>query len=175
MRVIRWLNDHVEDSFIFPLYFCAMWIMAIGVIQRFFFHYSWHWGIEVNVAMFVWFSWVGCAVNVKNRSHLTLNTLRAKMPRSAQFALLMLDYVLWIVFAFIASYHVIPQIFRLHAMDSMIYGSALIPKWSEPLCIPVAFTMVVFRVIQKAIEDIKDFRRGAPMKIAPEASLSVQL
>jgi len=174
MKIVRWLDEHFEDSFIFPLYFLTMWIMAIGVVQRFFFHYSWHWAIEVNVSMFVWFSWIGCALNVKNRSHLSLNTVRGNLPRTAQFALLMLDYALWIVLAFIASYYVIPHISQLHEMDSMIYGSSIIPKWTEPLCIPVAFSLIVFRVIQNVREDILAFKRGEPLKVTPDATVRIQ-
>jgi TRAP-type C4-dicarboxylate transport system permease small subunit len=171
MKVIRWLDHYFEDTLIFPLYFCAMWLMAIGVVQRFFFHYAWHWAIQVNVAMFVWFSWIGCSVNVKNRSHLSLLTVREKLPRKVQFSLLMVDYALWLVFAFIASYYTIPQIFHLQAMHSLVYGSEIIPKWTEPLCIPVAFSLIAIRVIQKAREDILAMKRGGPLKIAPEATV----
>jgi TRAP-type C4-dicarboxylate transport system permease small subunit len=171
MKVLRWLDNHFEDSLIFPLYFCAMWLMAIGVVQRFFFKFAWHWGIQVNVSMFVWFAWIACAVNLKRRSHLNLNTIRERLPRKVQFCLLMVDYALWLGFAFVAGYYSIGQIFKLQEMGSLIYGSEVIPKWTEPLCIPVAFTLIVIRVIQNAREDILAMKDGKPLRIAQDATV----
>jgi TRAP-type C4-dicarboxylate transport system permease small subunit len=171
MKILHWFDNNLENSVIFPMYFVMMSLMAIGVVQRFVFSFAWHWGIQVCVGLFVWFAWISCALNVKQRSHLNLNTIRERLPRNAQFALLMLDYVLWLIFAFVAGYYSIGQIFRLQEMGSLIYGSGVIPKWTEPLAIPVAFTLIVFRVIQCARQDILAMKRGKPLKIAQEATV----
>jgi len=146
-----------------------MWLVAIGVVLRFGFHYSWHWSIQIEIGLFVWFSWVGCSWNVKERAHLRLSALREKLPPRWQFCLLMLDYVVWVVFAVVASYFSVIQIERLIAARSMIYGTTTIPQWLIPLCIPAAFTLLVFRVVQCAVQDIKAYRRKMPLKIVPDA------
>ena len=93
------------------------------------------------------------------------------MPRGVQFGLLMLDYVLWIAFGIIAAYFSITQIARLHEVGALIYGTETIPKWVVPLCIPVSFSILFFRVIQCAIQDIKDFRNNEPLKLDPTATI----
>jgi TRAP-type C4-dicarboxylate transport system permease small subunit len=89
------------------------------------------------------------------------------MPRSVQLSLLMLDYILWIAFGIIASYFSVIQIIRLHDVGALIYGTETIPKWVVPLCIPASFSILIFRVIQCAIQDIKDFKRNEPLKLDP--------
>jgi C4-dicarboxylate transporter DctQ subunit len=170
-KILRWLDQNVENALIFPMYFIMMAIMAIGVIQRFFFKTSFHWAVYVCIGLFVWFSWLGCSWNVKERAHLRLGAFRNKMPRNVQLGLLMLDYVLWISFGIIASYYSVIQIIRLQDVGALMYGTESIPKWVVPACIPVSFTILFVRVIQCAIQDIKDFVRKEPLKLDPTATI----
>jgi len=170
-KIIRWLDQNIENALIFPMYFIMMVIMAVGVVQRFFFKTSFHWAVYVCIGLFVWFSWLGCSWNVKERSHLRLSTFRNKMPRSLQFACLMLDYALWIAFGIIASYYSVFQMIRLHEVGALIYGTETIPKWLVPACIPGSFSILFVRVIQCAIQDIKDFKRNEPLKLDPMTTM----
>ena len=170
-KILLWLDQNIEGALIFPMYFIMMMIMAIGVVQRFFFRTSFHWAVYVCIGLFVWFSWLGCSWNVKERSHLRLSTFRNKMPRGVQLCLLMLDYALWIAFGIIASYYSILPILRVHDVGALIYGTETIPKWLVPLCIPASFSILFIRVIQCAIQDIKDFKRNEPLKMDPMAAM----
>ena len=166
-KILHWFDQNIEGALIFPMYFIMMAIMAIGVVQRLLFRTSWHWAVYICIGLFVWFSWLGCSWNVKERSHLRLSSFRTKMPRNVQLGLLMLDYILWIAFGIIASYSSVIQIMRLHDIGALVYGTETIPKWVVPLCIPVSFSILIFRVIQCAIQDIKDFKNNEPLKIDP--------
>ena len=117
-KILHWLDQNIENALIFPMYFLMMAIMATGVVQRFVFKTAFHWAVYVCIGLFVWFSWLGCSWNVKERAHLRLAAFRNKLPRSAQFSLLMLDYILWIAFGIIASYFSVTQIIRLHEVGA---------------------------------------------------------
>ena len=170
-KITTFLDENLENVLVFPMYFIMMALVAIGVIQRFFFKFAWHWGTYVCIALFCWFSWLGCAWNVKERAHLRLSSFRAKLPRKVQFVLLMADYALWIAFAVIASYFSVIQIARLASVGAVVYGTESLPKWIVPLCIPVSFTVLVFRIIQNIIIDVGDFRSGRPLKLDPTATV----
>jgi TRAP-type C4-dicarboxylate transport system permease small subunit len=172
-KILYWLNENIENTMIFPMYFSMMMIMAIGVVQRFVFGTAWHWAIYVCIALFVWFSWVGCAWNIKERAHLRLSFFRDKMPRPVQFALMMLDYAFWLIFATIAIYYATQHIIRLHETGAMVYGTTFLPQWVFPLAIPVAFSILFIRVIQCAITDIGDFINGRPLKTRPTSTVHV--
>ena len=79
----------------------------------------------------------------------------------------MLDYALWIAFGIIASYYSMLQIIRLHEVGALIYGTETIPKWVVPACIPGSFAVLFIRVIQCAVQDIKDFINNEPLKLDP--------
>ncbi len=87
-KILIWLDQNIENALIFPMYFLMMAIMAIGVVQRFVFKTSFHWAVYVCIGLFVWFSWLGCSWNVKERAHLRLAAFRNKLPRNVQFGLL---------------------------------------------------------------------------------------
>jgi len=63
------------------------------------------------------------------------------------------------------------QIIRLHEVGALIYGTETIPKWVVPACIPASFTVLVVRVIQCAIQDIKDYIRNDPLKMNPTVTM----
>jgi TRAP-type C4-dicarboxylate transport system permease small subunit len=172
-KIIYWLDENIENTLIFPMYFSMMMIMAIGVVQRFFFSTAWHWAVYICIALFVWFSWIGCAWNIKERAHLRLSFFRDKMPRPVQFALMMMDYVMWMIFGGIAVYYAVHHITRLHETGAMIYGTANIPQWVVPLSIPVAFSLLFIRVIQCAVKDIRDFISGRPLQTQPTTTVHV--
>ncbi|MBW2605916.1 MAG: TRAP transporter small permease subunit [Deltaproteobacteria bacterium] len=170
-KILHWIDEHIENVLIFPMYFVMMAIMAIGVVQRFVFKTAFHWAVYVCIALFVWFTWLGCSWNVKERAHLRLSAFRNKMPRNVQFGLLMLDYTLWIAFGIIAAYCSVLQILRLQDVGALIYGTETIPQWLVPLCIPVSFSVLFIRVIQCAKQDIKDFRNNEPLKLNPTTTI----
>jgi len=162
-KVFTWLNENIENTIIFPCYFLTMWIMALEVIQRMF-GQSWPWANYVCMTLFCWFSWVGCSWNIKERAHLRLGAFRAKATRKAQFILLMVDYVLWLIFAIIATKAVIGLITRNFEMQGIIYGTD-IPTWLGPIFLPVAFMLIIFRILQCLTTDIRDYRTGKPLKL----------
>ena len=63
----------------------------------------------------------------------------------------------------------VPPVFL--SVGALMYGTESIPKWLVPLCIPVSFSILFFRVIQCAIQDIKDFRNNRPLKLDPTATI----
>lgn len=166
-NILSWIDENLENALIFPMYFSMMFLVALGVVLRFFLHFSFHWAIQISIGLFVWFTWLGCSWNVKARAHLRLSSLREKLPQGWKLALLMLDYFLWIAFAVIASYFSIIQIGRLMAAGSVIYGAGSVPQWVIPLCIPISFTVLVFRVVQCAVQDIKAYKRHEDLNTLP--------
>jgi TRAP-type C4-dicarboxylate transport system permease small subunit len=63
------------------------------------------------------------------------------------------------------------QIIRLHEVGALIYGTETIPKWVVPACIPVSFTILFVRVIQCAVQDIKDYIRNETLKMNPTVTM----
>ncbi|MEM5788968.1 MAG: TRAP transporter small permease subunit [Syntrophobacteraceae bacterium] len=172
---LHYLDENIENIVIFPMYFAMMMIMAIDVIRRNLVSSQWPWGIYTCIFLFVWFSWLGCSYNVKQRAHLRLSSLRDKLPRKAQFGLLMLDYSLWFVYGIISVYFTWSQIVRLRDMEALVYGTEWLPMWIAPACIPVAFALLMFRVVQCALEDIKAMRTGEPLQTQPKGGLETQV
>ncbi|MEN6438580.1 MAG: TRAP transporter small permease subunit [Syntrophobacter sp.] len=168
---VHYLDKNLENIMIFPMYFAMMLVMAIDVVRRNLWNAQWPWGIYTCILLFVWFSWLGCSYNVKRRGHLRLSTVRDRLPRKFQFALLMLDYSLWVVYAFICIYFTCYQIEKLKGMEALVYGAEWLPMWIVPAAIPVSFSLLLFRVGQCAYEDIRAMRSGAPLQTQPVEDL----
>jgi TRAP-type C4-dicarboxylate transport system permease small subunit len=74
---------------------CGIYLLLIfvGFLQVFFryvLNYSLSWTEEVGRYSFVWLTFVGAALCVRNDSHIGLDIMTTKLSRPKQFALLML-------------------------------------------------------------------------------------
>lgn len=160
---VYYLDRNIEHIIIFPMYFAMMLIMTVDAVRHHIWNTHYAWGSYTCILLFVWFSWLGCSYNVKQRGHFRLRVVRDKLPRKIQFALLMLEYALWAVYSFVCIYLGYSQIEKLKSIGSLVYGTDWLPMWILPACFPIGFSLLLFRVGQCAHEDIQAMRTGVPL------------
>lgn len=165
MKVIRWIDENIESALMFIAYFTIMALMAGSVVQRFVFRTQFSWSISTCVFLFVWLSWLGASYCTKTRTHLRFGEIRLKLPYKLQFACLVLDNVLWVIFAFIVGYYAWEQVVLQYTMGSIVYGTDNIPLWPATLAVPASWALLVVRVIQNMVENIGHFRRKEPLEM----------
>ena len=77
-----------------------------------------------------------------------------------------------LIFAVIAFKAVLGLIFRNFEMEGIIYGTT-IPTWLGPIFLPLAFLLIIFRVLQCAATDIQDYKAGEPLKLQASVTIDV--
>ena len=108
-------------------------------------------------------TWVGCAYNVKLRSHLSFSEFRANMPRPLQFACLTLDALLWIGFAWIVVVTTTRTTANSAANFQILLGTDDVQQWWFMIAVPISFIMLAARVMENLAEDMRNFRSGEPL------------
>jgi len=85
------------------------------------------------------------------------------MPRTGQMACLMLDAVLWFIFAVI----VLVTTMRATALSAsnfqIVLGTDNIMQWWFLITVPMSFVLMVARVFENLLEDVANYRSGDPM------------
>ena len=84
-----------------------------------------------------------------------------RLPRRVQFGCLLLDAALWIVFAAIVIYYAVEQVTLSYDNFSIVSGTDHVMQWWFYLATPLAWSLLVWRVLQNLREDIQKFRTGA--------------
>ncbi len=163
--LLRAFDSNIEKAIILVCYSSMAGIIFVEVIRRFAFNQQAAWSTTIPIYLFLWVTWIGCAHNVRNRSHLSFDELRLRMPYGAQFACLMLDALLWIGFAVIVIVYSLQQVYLSYDNFAIVQGTDNVMQWWFYTATPVAWTLLVYRALQNAWEDWCRFRAGEPFRI----------
>lgn len=164
MRVYHWLDANLEKWILILAYVTCAGIVFVEVVRRFLFNDQAAWSTTVPAYMFLWLTWLGCSYAVRLRVHLRFAELRNQFPRSVQYALMQLDYILYIVFGIVVIYWAIDLLDLQILNESLVPGTDDLPAWWFYMATPVGWTLLLFRVTQCAVQDFLDFKNGRPLK-----------
>lgn len=146
-RLWRWYDDSFEIAFMVPLYAFMTGLVAVEVVRRFFLGQQATWGAPVATYLFIWISWLGCSLGVKNGNHLAFPGLRQKLSIRVQYALRVLDNLLWIALCPVVMYGSLQILQLQREFQSNITGTS-IPVWFVMLIVPIAWLNIALRAVQ---------------------------
>ncbi|CAD0186335.1 TRAP-type C4-dicarboxylate transport system, small permease component [Ruegeria sp. THAF57] len=162
-RKVPFIEHHLERSVMVYSYLAIALIIFWGVIDRFVFNDQEPWSTTIPPLLFMVMAWFGASYNVRLRTHLSFSEFRTAMPRGAQLACLILDAVLWFIFAVI----VIVTTTRLVALSAsnfqIVLGTDNIMQWWFLLAAPLSFFLMVGRVFQNLADDFRNWKTGKPL------------
>ncbi len=162
-RKVPFIEHHLERSVMVYSYLAIALIIFWGVIDRFVFNDQEPWSTTIPPLLFMVMAWFGASYNVRLRTHLSFSEFRTAMPRGAQLACLILDAVLWFIFAVI----VIVTTTRLVALSAsnfqIVLGTDNIMQWWFLLAAPLSFFLMVGRVFQNLADDFRNWKTGEPL------------
>lgn len=165
MAALKWLDENTEKSVILVCYLAMTAIIFVEVIRRFAFGQQAPWSSTIPIYLFLWVTWIGCAYTAKQRAHLRFEEFRVRLPYTGQFLAVMLDHVIWIGFSIIVIYFSVEQVQLSYDNFAIVQGTDDVMQWWFYMATPVAFVLIIYRVLQNAIEDIGHFRRREPFHI----------
>jgi TRAP-type C4-dicarboxylate transport system permease small subunit len=163
--VLRWLDDNVEKVVILISYSAMAGIIFVEVVRRFAFNQQVAWSTTVPVLLFLWLTWFGASYNVKQRTHLSLNEVRVRLPHLGQFLCLVLDAVLWIVFGIIVIFYSTEQVTIAYDNFAFVQGTDDVMQWWFYMATPLAWTLLLFRVLQNLWQDYGRYQRGESLLV----------
>ncbi len=166
MGVVRWVDTNIEKIIILICYVTMAGIIFVEVIRRFLINEQAAWSSTIPIYLFLWVTWIGCAYNVKIRTHLRFDELRVRMSHNLQFSCMVMDAVLWIVFASIVGYFSTQQVYLSYDNFAIVTGTDDVMQWWFYLATPVAWTLLVIRVLQNLYSDFHTWKSGEPLTIA---------
>ena len=166
LSVLRWLDRNAERSLILVAYSSMALIIVYAVFERFVMKTQIPWSSSIPIYLFLWVTWIGCSYNVRKRTHLVFNDIRLRLSYGAQFACMWLDALLWLVFAAIVLYFTIEQTRLVEMNFAIVQGTDNVMQWWFYLATPLAWALLVVRVLQNLRDDIRRYRERQPFLVA---------
>ncbi|QDR79367.1 TRAP transporter small permease [Sporomusa termitida] len=134
----------------FLLMLAMVSIIFLQVIARYAFGNSLTWSEEAGRYLFVWMTFLGTPLAVRNRSHVALDVLIGKLPRQLRKPVIAFGYLAMMALAGVMIYAAV----NMMTLGSRQVSAALqLPmKWVY-LVLPVSGALIVFYLAKNLYED----------------------
>ena len=162
-KLVPLIERHFEPTVMVVSYLAMGGIIFVEVVRRFGFDQQAPWSTTIPPFLFLIMTWVGCSYNVKLRTHLSFSEFRNAAPRPIQFALLMLDAVLWITFSWIVVVAGVRIVVNSMANFQIVLGTDNTMQWWFLISLPLSFILLAGRVFENVAKDIHNYRNDKPL------------
>lgn len=162
IKCLRWLDQHIEFWLSFALYTYLAGIIVVEVFRRYFLHAASTWGEETAIYAFIWMSYIAAARGVRSRSHLGISALRDRMPRVGQFCAYVVSDVCFFALAVIVVYYSLTPFWTNLEYGQRMLGADL-PMAIATAAVPVAWSLIAVRVVQRFVALVRRFGEGRPL------------
>ncbi len=153
MKVLKWLDEHLEEYVLSGLLVVISVVMMLQVIMRYVFNSSLSWAEEASRYAFVWSALVSIGYSIKENSILKVDTLIEILPAGLKHLLIMLINIavtLFFGYLFISS---IPAVQRV-MMTGQTSPALKIPLGWIYFAAIAGFFLATVRSIQKTGQDL---------------------
>ncbi|MBQ8829051.1 MAG: TRAP transporter small permease [Burkholderiaceae bacterium] len=151
----KFLDQHFEELLGAILLAVMACIACINVFVRYCTNFSFSASEELTVNLFVWIVLLGTARAFRENSNFCMSLLYNAMPKSIRFGL-----YIFILLCSVAFFACLCWLGTIEVMDEFELNvsseSLAIPVWIYTMATPLFSALIVFRILQKAIEDIKN-------------------
>lgn len=159
-RFSPWVERNFESTVMVVSYLTIGGIIFVEVFRRFVLAQQAPWSTTLPPFLFLIMTWFGCSYNVKLRTHLAFAEFRSGMPRAGQMACLLLDALLWIGFAWVVVVTSLRVVANSASNFQIMLGTDNIMQWWFLISVPLAFTVLIARVLENLAADLRNFRSG---------------
>ena len=161
--MLRYAEQNIEKSIILVSYASMAGIIFVEVIRRFFFNEQSAWSTTIPIYLFLWLTWMGASYNTLRRSHLRFSEVRERLSYNKQFICLLLDAVCWFLMGAIVIYYSVEQVYISYDNFAIVQGTDDVMQWWFYLATPLAWSLLLYRVVQNLVQDIRSYRAGEPL------------
>ena len=163
MKVLKWLDDYLEETILILLLIAMVFIMGFQVVARYLFNQSLSWSEELTQYLFVWCTFISISYCVKKRISIKIEQFLNVLPKRGQTGLRLFRHTLVLIFCVIMIPYSVTYVQQ--AIDSQATSAALgIPMYfiqSAPL---VGFILLIIRVAQAWVREAKCLKTGGTSK-----------
>jgi len=157
--LLKAIDDNLERWALLVFYTLLVVTMAVEVIRREVFVYSSIWGEEIVRYCFIYLVWIGAASAIKERAHIRIDVLFHYLSPRGKALLYLFGDLVMLTICFIALYWSYETVAVSWKFGSVSHGLRL-PMVLFLAAVPFGFALMIFRLVQSIIRDVKDLVAG---------------
>lgn len=162
MTLLKQIDRNAERWLLLVFYVMLVVTMAVEVLRRELFSYSSIWGEEIVRYSFIYLAWIGAAAAVKERAHIRIDVLLHYLgPKPKAVIYIFGDLVMFAV-ALVALFWSVETVLVSAKFGSVTDGLRISKVWFLA-AVPVGFSLMIFRLVQSFLRDLRSLRDGTPV------------
>lgn len=153
MKIIRWLDEHIEEVLLTIFSSIMVIVIFIQVVMRQLDN-SLTWSEELARYCFIWLVYIGISYGVKKQRHIKVDVALLLLKEKGQIILTMIANVIFIVFALFViryGYDIANKLLTFGQKSPALH----IPMGLVYMATPVGMGLTLLRLIQNLIKEIK--------------------
>ncbi|WP_306112969.1 MULTISPECIES: TRAP transporter small permease [unclassified Roseovarius] len=155
--------DRYFEEVLCTIFLCVVvGSVLMQVLMRFFFHSAAAWAEETAVYGMIFAVYLGATMAVRDRAHIRITLLVARLPRGLQVVSVVLADALWFAFVVFMIVQTTTYTQLLFNVTYQTPGLGIEQRWVQ-MFIPVFFGLMLFRILQVYWRWKKDQFRGLPL------------
>ncbi len=157
MSTFRWITEHLEEVLGASLLAVMACLAFANVVTRYVFHYPLAFTEELEVNALVWLTMFGTSSAFRRRRHLSMLFFQDKLSEKVRlylhYGIALLSIGLFVSLGFLGYLQLIDERFLEITSESLD-----LPQWIYTSCIPIGCAMIVYRIIEATVRDMKGGR-----------------
>ncbi|QFT30503.1 TRAP transporter small permease [Roseibium porphyridii] len=162
LKVLQAVDKNGERWLLLVFYVMLVLTMFVEVVRREVFAYSSIWGEEIVRYSFIYLAWIGAAAAVKERGHIRIDVIMQYVGPKVKALLYILGDLVMAAVALVAVYWSFETVLVSAKFGSVTHGLRISQVWFL-MAVPFGFALVLFRLAQSLLRDLRDFRDGRPV------------
>lgn len=160
MKVIKWLDKHLEETVLLVLLVMIFLVMTLQIFSRSVLNTSLSWPEEFSRYCFVYSVFFSISYTIRNNIMMRVDIVTHFLPKKIQQVLLMLVGAFMIAFFAYLFYHSWPAMLKVKATGQLSPALRL-PIYVLYVCFPIGFFLSLVRSLQSLYFTAKDFFQGS--------------
>ena len=154
MKTIRWITGHLEELLGATLLTLMAILALANVITRYIFHFPLAFTEEIEVNALVWLTLFGTSMAFRRHRHLKMLFFQDRLPGKIRTLLNLIIGLLGVFLFTTLGYLGYLQILEEKILE-ITSESLSMPQWIYTLCIPLGCALIVFRILQATVAELK--------------------
>lgn len=144
--------------FKFIYYLCAflMFLMVTiifsQVVARYIFHHSLYWSEEIGRYLFIWITFIGAALALREKAHVAIDSFVKMMPVFLQKVVRIIAFLAMLAFSLVMTY---TGWNMLQYGAHQVSAATQMPMYYVYLVLPVSGLLIAFYILKNFYEEFK--------------------
>lgn len=161
-RILLNITQNLERYLIYVFYVFLLFVVISEVFRRYALNMSSFWSGETARYSFLYITYLGISWAAYKRTHIRIDILMDRVSHRAEDYMYLFSNIIMLIFGAYAIWYTIPIIETSLEFNAQTQALGINRAFAQ-IAIPIGFSLMMIRIVQRTYYDIRDIRAGEPV------------